>query len=133
MTTYTPPAEAVEAAARAAGMYGRVAQDGLTPEQQFEQDWQDEEYREQARAEARAALTAAGPIIAAEALREAAQWLAATNYPTDWHTDARVPDALWEAFVDVVHEGDDGRELPREEVADWLAEEAGRIARGEGL
>lgn len=74
--------------------------------------------------------------VKAEALREVAQWLAATNYPTDWHTDARVPNALWEAFVDVVHEDDDGRwhgrKLTREDVADWMAEEAGRIARGEG-
>jgi len=67
-------------------------------------------------------------------LREAAQWLAATDYPDGWHTGARVPDALWEAFVDVVHEDEDGhwhgRELTREEVAEWMAEEAGRVARG---
>lgn len=88
MTTYTPTPEAVEAAARAAGMYGRVAQDGLTPEQRFERDWQDEEYRDRALGRARAALAAAGPLIAAEALREAAETLRAEDMGHDrWYAD----------------------------------------------
>lgn len=114
MTAYTPPAEAVEAAARAAGMYGRVAQDGLTPEQQFEQDWRDEEYREQARAEARAALTAVGPIIAAEVRGQREAFLPSDTLDPAWI-------AGWHAAVDHVAahiESGSGR--------------AARIARGEG-
>src|SRR5690606_37509979 len=57
-TTYTPTPEAVEAAARA--LWTSWNPNGPA--------WRatSEEYREQARSEARAALTAAGPIIAAE-------------------------------------------------------------------
>jgi hypothetical protein len=61
MSDYTPTPEAVEAAARA--LWASCNPNGPA--------WRatSEEYREQARSEARKALTAAGPLIAAEALR----------------------------------------------------------------
>lgn len=125
MTTYTPTPEAVGKAYVV--VFDALSKEGIGA---------DLVRRRLALSLATVALTAAGPLIAAEALEEAAQWLAATNYPCDWHTDAPVPDTLWEVFVDVVHADEDGRwhgrELTREEVESWMAEEAGRIARGEG-
>jgi hypothetical protein len=70
MTTYTPPAEAVEAACRA-----------VHPTR-----W---EYRTIAHPceECATAVTAAGPIIAAEALREAAETLRAEDRTHDGYAD----------------------------------------------
>jgi len=69
---YTPTPEAVEAAARA--IHANDFERGLVAEDV----WGDltDETREWYVANATSALTAAGPIIAAEALREAADWLA---------------------------------------------------------
>jgi hypothetical protein len=114
MTTYTPTPEAVEAAARAAGMYGRVAQDGLTPEQRFERDWQDEEYRDRALGRARAALAAAGPLISAEVRGQREAFLPSDTLDPAWI-------AGWHAAVDHVaaHIESGG-------------DRAARLARGEG-
>src|SRR5690606_21224249 len=65
-------------------------------------------------------------------LAQAAAWVAeALGYPVETSTpDAPMPDGLWEALVDHVHADKSGRwhgnELDRDEVAAWLAEEAGR-------
>lgn len=80
---------------------------------------------------ARAVLDAVAPLIAAQALREAAEWLAnAIGFPVEVKMpDAPPPAALWDALVDVVHEDADGRwhghELSREDVAAWLRDENG--------
>jgi hypothetical protein len=88
MTDFNPPAEAVEAAARAMkpwlweGVYRpfRAHGDTSTYEGLVERD------QDEARSEARKALTAAGPIIAAQALREAAETLRAEDRTHDrWY------------------------------------------------
>lgn len=67
-----------------------------------------------------------------DGLAQAAAWVAETiGYPVETSTpDAPMPDGLWEALVDHVHADKSGRwhgnELDRDEVAAWLAEEAGR-------
>lgn len=128
MTTYTPTAEAVEAAARAAALYGRVRQDGLTPEQQVERNWQDEQYRDDALGRARAALAAAGPLIAAETLRDGLGWLrtALAEVTTPSSTPTEPPSLAGEYWR--------GYRAARDEVLDLLDEPAllDRIARGKG-
>lgn len=78
------------------------------------------------------ALKLAGAVGARAALREVAAWVVdSLGYPIQVAMpDYPVPDALWSALIDHVHKDVSGQwhnnELSRDEVAAWLAEEAGR-------
>lgn len=68
----------------------------------------------------------------ANPLRQAAAWIAESiGYPVEVKMpDHPMPEALWQALVDHVHEDASGRwhgnELGREDTESWLADEAGR-------
>lgn len=74
----------------------------------------------------------------AEALREAADWLARTGYPVQFTMpDLPPPASLFAALVDVVHADKTGEwhgnELTRDEVEFWLQDEAGLNDRADRI
>ena len=113
MITYTPSPEAVEAAASA--LWSHDASDATPPWATVVEHWPDTAsiYRRSATA----ALTAAGPIIAAEVRESVAREIEASYLGPD---SGRSPDGRDAPDADLRHAFDEG------------LEHAARLARGEG-
>lgn len=65
-------------------------------------------------------------------LKAAAEWLASTGYPLEWHASGAgqvPPRPLWDALIDYIHTDPDGsfhgNELDRVDVESWLLDELG--------